>query len=43
MCALLTKSGPRGANAMGEQTWHVLSMHKYMLLGKNSVFITDYL
>ena len=33
----LTKSGPRGANAVGEErllTWHVLRVHKCVLLGK---------
>ena len=39
MCTCPTKSGPRGANAMGEehlQTWHVLSVHECVPLGENS-------
>ena len=37
MCSCSTKSGTRGANAVGEehlQMWHVLNTHKCVLLGK---------
>ena len=39
MCTCPTKSGPREVNTVGEehqQTWHVLNVHKCVLLGKNS-------
>jgi len=38
MCTRPTDSGSRGVNAVGEeylQTWHVLSVHKCVLFGKN--------
>jgi len=41
MCTCPTKSSPRGANAVGMeylQTWHVLNVHKYVLLGKEFKF-----
>jgi len=37
MCTCPTKSGPRGANAVGEehlQMWHVLNVHQCVSLGK---------
>ena len=39
MCACVTKSGLREANAVGEehlQTWHVLNVHKCTVEGNNS-------
>ena len=40
MCTCLTKSGPRVANAVGEehlQMWHALNVHKCVLLGKGLI------
>ena len=37
LCSCLTNSGPRGANAVGEehlQTWHVLNVHKMCIVGE---------
>ena len=37
MCTCPPKSGPRGANVVGAEhprMWHVLNVHKCVLLGK---------